>query len=85
MEVQFKILFIFFTFSGDTSYVTQQAWIQNATLQNNILFGNPLDKTKYNQIIEACALKTDLAILTGGDQTEIGEKGKILILCCDFV
>ncbi|CAB3223737.1 unnamed protein product [Arctia plantaginis] len=60
---------------GDISYVTQQAWIQNATVQNNILFGNPLDKTKYSQIIEACALKTDLAILAGGDQTEIGEKG----------
>ena len=27
------------------------------------------------QVIEACALKPDLDILTGGDQTEIGEKG----------
>ena len=27
------------------------------------------------QIIDACALRTDLDILTGGDETEIGEKG----------
>ena len=27
------------------------------------------------QVIDACALKPDLDILTGGDQTEIGEKG----------
>ncbi|CAB3223730.1 unnamed protein product [Arctia plantaginis] len=60
---------------GTTAYVTQQAWIQNATVQDNILFGKQLNKTKYNQILRACALKTDLAILPGGDQTEIGEKG----------
>ncbi|CAB3247544.1 unnamed protein product [Arctia plantaginis] len=60
---------------GETAYVTQQAWIQNATVQNNILFGKPLNKSRYNQVIQACALKTDLAILAGGDQTEIGEKG----------
>ncbi|CAB3223734.1 unnamed protein product [Arctia plantaginis] len=60
---------------GNISYVAQQAWIQNATVQNNILFEHPYNKAKYNRIIEACALKTDLAILPGGDQTEIGEKG----------
>ncbi len=27
------------------------------------------------QVIDACALRTDLEILTGGDETEIGEKG----------
>ncbi|XP_035434176.2 multidrug resistance-associated protein 1 [Spodoptera frugiperda] len=60
---------------GNIAYVSQQAWIQNATLQNNILFDQPLDKNKYNKVIEACALATDLEILAGGDQTEIGEKG----------
>ncbi|CAB3223726.1 unnamed protein product [Arctia plantaginis] len=60
---------------GEIAYVSQQAWIQNATVQNNILFDKPLNKSKYNKILEACALKTDLTILPGGDQTEIGEKG----------
>ncbi|XP_063893502.1 multidrug resistance-associated protein 1 [Helicoverpa armigera] len=60
---------------GNIAYVSQQAWIQNATLQNNILFGLPLDRKKYNDIVQACALAADLGILPGGDQTEIGEKG----------
>ncbi|XP_033224446.1 multidrug resistance-associated protein 1 isoform X4 [Belonocnema kinseyi] len=60
---------------GSIAYVSQQAWIQNATLQDNILFGKPLDKAIYNRVIEACALGPDLKMLPAGDQTEIGEKG----------
>ncbi|CAD0199749.1 unnamed protein product [Chrysodeixis includens] len=61
--------------TGSIAYVPQQAWIQNATLQDNILFGHPLDKQKYNNVINVCALKPDFDVLPGGDQTEIGEKG----------
>jgi ATP-binding cassette, subfamily C (CFTR/MRP), member 1 len=60
---------------GRIAYVPQQAWIQNATLQDNITFGRPFNKRFYQQVIEACALTADLAMLPGGDQTEIGEKG----------
>ncbi|XP_014222082.1 multidrug resistance-associated protein 1 isoform X9 [Trichogramma pretiosum] len=60
---------------GSIAYVSQQAWIQNATLQDNILFGKPLDKALYHRVIEACALSPDLKMLPAGDQTEIGEKG----------
>nr|CAD7396332.1 unnamed protein product [Timema cristinae] len=62
---------------GSIAYVPQQAWIQQATIQDNIMFGKPLDKMKYFKVIEACALRNDLQILPGGDQTEIGEKGSI--------
>lgn len=60
---------------GSIAYVAQQAWIQNATLKDNILFGKPFDKRNYERIIEACALKPDFEMLPAGDQTEIGEKG----------
>lgn len=60
---------------GSIAYVSQQAWIQNATLQDNILFGKAMDRKLYDRIIDACALKQDLDMLPGGDQTEIGEKG----------
>ncbi|KFO89418.1 Canalicular multispecific organic anion transporter 2, partial [Buceros rhinoceros silvestris] len=60
---------------GSVAYVPQQAWIQNATLKDNILFGQAPDEQKYQNVLEACALKTDLEVLPGGDQTEIGEKG----------
>uniref|UniRef100_V5I844 ABC-type glutathione-S-conjugate transporter n=1 Tax=Anoplophora glabripennis TaxID=217634 RepID=V5I844_ANOGL len=60
---------------GRIAYVSQQAWIQNATLKDNILFGKKFDKVLYNKVIEMCALKADFEMLPGGDQTEIGEKG----------
>lgn len=60
---------------GSVAYVPQQAWIQNATLRDNILFGKPYMECKYRCILDACALLTDLEVLPGGDMTEIGEKG----------
>ena len=56
-------------------YVPQQAWIQNASLKDNILFGQPFRESKYREIVSACQLLPDLAILPAGDLTEIGEKG----------
>ncbi|XP_064519063.1 ATP-binding cassette sub-family C member 2 [Pseudopipra pipra] len=60
---------------GSLAYVPQQAWIQNATLKDNILFGSELDEARYQQVLKACALLPDLKLLPAGDQTEIGEKG----------
>uniref|UniRef100_A0A8C5FPV0 ABC-type glutathione-S-conjugate transporter n=1 Tax=Gadus morhua TaxID=8049 RepID=A0A8C5FPV0_GADMO len=60
---------------GSVAYVPQQAWIQNATLRDNILFGKPFAEQKYHSVLEACALTPDLEVLPGGDMTEIGEKG----------
>eukprot|EP00079_Xenopus_tropicalis_P030763 XP_012826972.1 PREDICTED: canalicular multispecific organic anion transporter 2 isoform X2 [Xenopus tropicalis] len=60
---------------GSVAYVPQQAWIQNCTLKDNILFGRAANEKNYKKVLEACALVTDLEVLPGGDQTEIGEKG----------
>uniref|UniRef100_A0A3Q2E358 ATP binding cassette subfamily C member 3 n=1 Tax=Cyprinodon variegatus TaxID=28743 RepID=A0A3Q2E358_CYPVA len=60
---------------GSVAYVPQQAWIQNATLRDNILFGNSFNEQKYHRVLDACALTPDLEVLPGGDMTEIGEKG----------
>ena len=57
------------------AYVSQQAWIQNLTARENILFGQPFEQDRYDSVIKACALKTDFEMLGQGDQTEIGEKG----------
>ena len=56
------------------AFVPQQAWIQNATLRDNIIFSKPYNEVRYSQILSACALEPDLEILPGGDMTEIGEK-----------
>ncbi|XP_060079836.1 multidrug resistance-associated protein 1-like [Ylistrum balloti] len=60
---------------GSVAYVPQQAWIQNATVQDNILFGSEMNQCTYDDVLDACALRPDLEILTAGDMTEIGEKG----------
>lgn len=60
---------------GSVAYVPQQAWIQNDSLQENILFGCQLEEPYYRSVIQACALLPDLEILPSGDRTEIGEKG----------
>ncbi|XP_078381051.1 multidrug resistance-associated protein 1-like isoform X2 [Oculina patagonica] len=60
---------------GSIAYVAQQAWIQNATVRDNILFNRAFDSARYEHIIDSCALRTDLDILPAGDSTEIGERG----------
>lgn len=60
---------------GTTAYVAQTAWIQNGTIQENILFGLPLNTQKYREVIRVCSLEKDLEMMEFGDQTEIGERG----------
>ncbi|XP_070536030.1 ATP-binding cassette sub-family C member 9-like [Ptychodera flava] len=60
---------------SSVSYVPQKPWLQNATLKDNVLFGNEFNLKRYRKVIEVCALQPDIDILPGGDMTEIGEKG----------
>ncbi|GAB5588211.1 hypothetical protein Unana1_03111 [Umbelopsis nana] len=60
---------------GSVAYASQQPWIMNATLRDNILFGAKFDPVFYETVLEACSLKADIAMLTAGDMTEIGERG----------
>lgn len=50
-------------------------WIQNASVRDNIIFGSPFNKEKYDEVVRVCSLKADLDILPAGDMTEIGERG----------
>ncbi|OQR93037.1 ATP-binding Cassette (ABC) Superfamily, partial [Achlya hypogyna] len=61
--------------NGRVAYFAQQPWIQNMTIRENILFGHPYDRKKYNAVLEACALTKDLTLFAAGDRTEIGSKG----------
>lgn len=60
---------------GAIAYVSQQPFIQNATVRDNITFGLPFDAKRYDEAVRVSSLTKDLAILPGGDMTEIGEKG----------
>eukprot|EP00958_Prasinococcus_capsulatus_P017639 scaffold2004_cov420-Prasinococcus_capsulatus_cf.AAC.4 len=61
--------------SGSVAYTSQDTWIANATVRDNILMGRPFDADRYQGVLRACALEADLQILPGGDHSEIGEKG----------
>lgn len=61
--------------SGKKAYVAQSPWIQSGTIEENILFGEDMDRVRYEKVLEACALKKDLEILPFVDQTVIGERG----------
>ncbi|KAK9994672.1 hypothetical protein SO802_024375 [Lithocarpus litseifolius] len=61
--------------SGKISYVSQTAWIQSGTIQENILFGSAMESDRYREALERCSLVKDLELLPFGDLTVIGERG----------
>jgi ATP-binding cassette subfamily C (CFTR/MRP) protein 1 len=60
---------------GKTAYVPQSAWVMNASVRENIVFGHRWDPQFYEKTVQACALSDDFAQLPDGDQTEVGERG----------
>ncbi|KAF5947197.1 hypothetical protein HYC85_013154 [Camellia sinensis] len=60
---------------GKVAYVSQTAWIQTGTIQENILFGSNTEKHRYQEVLEKCSLIKDLELLPFGDCTIIGERG----------
>ncbi|KAF8815566.1 multidrug resistance-associated ABC transporter [Phlegmacium glaucopus] len=62
-------------FSGAVAYVPQVPWIRNATLRENVLFGQEDDEKRFRNVVQACNLEHDLAVLPQGENTAIGEKG----------
>ncbi|QRV86037.1 ABC transporter transmembrane region [Ceratobasidium sp. AG-Ba] len=63
---------------GGVAYAAQEAWIQNETIRENILFNSEYDETRYKKVIAQCALEPDLELFEAGDETEVGEKGMTL-------
>lgn len=57
------------------AFVAQIPWIENATIKDNILFGLPFDRTRYDKVLQSCALEKDLETLDDGDATDIGFNG----------
>ncbi|KAG2500538.1 hypothetical protein HYH03_001315 [Edaphochlamys debaryana] len=60
---------------GRISYVPQNPWLQNLSIRENVTFGESWDQSKYDQVIDSCALTLDLQILPQGDQSKAGIRG----------
>ena len=63
---------------GKLLIVPQVPWVFSGTIRDNILFGQPLETERYEQILDACALNPDLETFPKGDLTYIGERGNSL-------
>jgi ABC-type multidrug transport system ATPase subunit len=57
------------------AFCPQYAWIQNATVKDNIVFGREFRQDWYDKVVDAAALRPDFEMLPDGDRTEIGERG----------
>ncbi|KAF4449487.1 hypothetical protein F53441_7257 [Fusarium austroafricanum] len=62
----------------DIAYASQSAWLQNETIQANVLFGSPMERARYDRVIEACCLWEDFKELPARDLTIVGENGTSL-------
>ncbi|KAL3674972.1 hypothetical protein V7S43_000897 [Phytophthora oleae] len=57
---------------GSVAYCPQQFWLQQTlSVRDNILFGLPFDRRKYQRVLDACALANPVAMLSAGDHTLI--------------
>ncbi|XP_076648329.1 ATP-binding cassette sub-family C member 4 [Halictus rubicundus] len=64
--------------NGSLSYAGQEAWVFGSTVRQNILFGQPYDRPRYQRVVKACSLLRDFKQFPQGDQTVVGERGSSL-------
>ncbi|XP_015433210.1 PREDICTED: multidrug resistance-associated protein 4 [Dufourea novaeangliae] len=64
--------------NGSVSYASQESWLFSGTVRNNVLFGQPYDQKKYNEVVRVCALNKDFQQFNYGDKTLVGDRGASL-------
>ena len=67
---------------GSVAYVPQTAYIVNASVKDNILFGLPFNQERYQTAIKAACLQADLDALPAGDTWM---RGCVCVRVCVFV
>ena len=60
---------------GTMAYMSQDSWLMAGTIEENILFGRPMEREFYERVIRACTLDVDLAMMDNGDATMTGALG----------
>ncbi|XP_049887227.1 ATP-binding cassette sub-family C member 4-like isoform X2 [Pectinophora gossypiella] len=60
---------------GSVSYASQEPWLFAGSVRQNILFGQAMDRPRYNAVVRRCALDRDFQLFPHGDKTVVGERG----------
>ncbi|KAJ2946364.1 hypothetical protein O0L34_g12402 [Tuta absoluta] len=60
---------------GTVSYASQEPWLFAGSVRQNILFGQAMDRPRYNAVVRRCALDRDFQLFPHGDKTVVGERG----------
>ncbi|XP_062563901.1 probable multidrug resistance-associated protein lethal(2)03659 [Armigeres subalbatus] len=61
--------------SGDISYASQEPWLFEGSVKNNIVFIEDYNEKRYREVVKVCALERDFQLLPLGDETIVGERG----------
>uniref|UniRef100_A0A336M8S7 CSON013802 protein n=1 Tax=Culicoides sonorensis TaxID=179676 RepID=A0A336M8S7_CULSO len=64
--------------NGEMSFASQEPWLFSASIRQNILFGMPYDKRRYQEVVKCCALERDFTLFPNADKTLVGERGASL-------
>ncbi|KAF5267203.1 hypothetical protein FOXYS1_1935 [Fusarium oxysporum] len=59
-------------------YCEQMPFLKNGSIRDNIIWHSIYDQKRYDEVLDACLLRTDLDILPEGDATTIGSNGILL-------
>ncbi|KAJ3106375.1 Multidrug resistance-associated protein 4, partial [Phlyctochytrium planicorne] len=60
------------------AYCTQTPFILSGSIKDNILFGLPYDQVRFEEVLRACAMESDVSLFPDGLHTIIGERGVTL-------
>ncbi|KAJ8983684.1 hypothetical protein NQ317_003472 [Molorchus minor] len=58
--------------SGSISYASQEPWLFEGTIRQNIIFGENFNIEKYNEVVKACDLEKDFSSFPYKDQSLVG-------------
>lgn len=61
--------------NGKISFASQEPWLFSSSVRQNILFGLPMDKSRYRSVVKACSLTRDFELWPENDKTIVGERG----------